>query len=96
MCIRDRHGDVQRLKDLLVDDVLHQRQLLGSHRAEMGEVEAHPLVVLIGTGLMHMAAQHLAQRLLQQMGAGVVAGDGAPAALGHADVYKRQSIASRM
>ena len=50
----------------------------------MSEVEAHPLVVFVGTGLMHMAAQHLAQRLLQQMGAGVVAGDGAPAALGHA------------
>ncbi len=50
----------------------------------MREIEAHALVVFVGTGLMHMRAQHLAQRLLQKVRARVVAHDGMAALPLHA------------
>ena len=59
-----------------------KRQLFRSHRTEVGKVKAQALVVLIRTGLVHMVAQHLAQGSLQQMGARMVAGNGAAAADG--------------
>ena len=77
-------GHVQRLEDLLVDDVLHQSQLLRSHRTEVGKIEAQALIVLIRTSLMHMIAQYLTQGSLQQMRTRVVAGNGAAAAAAHA------------
>ena len=64
-------GDVHRLEDLVVDDLLHAEQLLGSDSAEVGKVEVRDLCILIGACLMHMVAQHFTQRCLQQMGGGV-------------------------
>ena len=69
-------GDVHGLKDLVVDDLLHTGQLLRSDRAEVGEVEVGDLGVLIGASLMDMVAQHLTQSSLQQVGSGMVAGNG--------------------
>ena len=77
------HSYIHRGKDLLVYDVLYQRNLLRGHRAEVGKVKTYPFVILVGTSLMHMVAQHIAQRLLQQMSTGMVAGDGTAAALVH-------------
>ena len=73
-----------RLKDLVVDDLLHTGQLLRGDRAEVGEVEVGDLGVLIGAGLMDMVAQHLAQSSLQQVGSGMVAGNGHAVLLVHA------------
>ena len=56
---------------------------LGGDGAEVGEVEVGDVGVLIGAGLMDMVAQHLAQGCLQQVGGGVVAGDGPAVFLVH-------------
>ena len=66
--------DLQRVEDLVVDDLLHLGQFLGGDGAEVGEVEVGDVGVLIGAGLMDMVAQHLAQGCLQQVGGGVVGG----------------------
>ena len=68
--------DVQALEDLLVDLLFDLDQLLGGDGAEMGEVKAGDVVVLIAARLMHMVAQNLTQRFLHQVGGGVVAADG--------------------
>ena len=77
-------GDVHRLEDLVVDDLLHAEQLLGSDSAEVGEVEVGDGSILIGACLMDVVAQDLAQSCLQQVGSGVVAGDGHAVFLIHA------------
>ena len=69
-------GDVHGLVDLVVHDLLHAGQFLGRDSAEVGEVEVGDLSILIGACLMHMVAQHFAQSCLQQVGGGVVAGNG--------------------
>ena len=58
--------------DLLIYQLLHLLQLLGSHCGEMGEVKAQAPCVHVGTGLFYMLAQHQAQRLLKQVGGAVV------------------------
>ena len=77
------HGDVHGVEDLIVDDLLHPCQFLGGHGAEVGKVEVGDGGILIGTCLMHMVAQHLTQGSLQQVGSGVVAGNGHAVALVH-------------
>ena len=57
-------SDVHRLEDLVVDDLLHADQLLGSDSAEVGEVEVGDGSVLIGACLMDVVAQDLAQSCL--------------------------------
>ena len=69
-------GDVHGFVDLVVHDLLHAGQLLGSDRAEVGKVEVSDLCILIGACLMDVVAQHFTQSCLQQMGGGVVAGNG--------------------
>ena len=70
------HGDVHGLEDLVVDDLLHTGQLFRGHGTEVGEVEVSDGGILVGTSLVHMITQHLTQGSLQQMGGGVVAGNG--------------------
>ena len=77
------HGDVHGVEDLIIDDLLHPCQFLGGHGAEVGKVEVGDGGILIGTSLMHMVAQHLTQGSLQQVGSGVVAGNGHAVALVH-------------
>ena len=66
----DRHHlrlHSQILRNLLIDDLFHTPDLIRRHSRRMGEVETSTLSVLIGTGLLHMAAQHLSERFLQQV-----------------------------
>ena len=79
-------GDVHGLVDLVVHDLLHAGQFLGSDSAEVGKVEVRDLCILIGACLMHMVAQHFTQRCLQQMGGSVVAGNGHAVFLVHLSV----------
>ncbi len=51
-------------------------QLLGGHLLEVGEVEAQRLGVDIGALLLHVAAQHLAQGIVEDVGGCVVASSG--------------------
>ena len=76
-------GHVHGVKDLVVDDLLHLGQLLGRDGAEVGEVEVGHMGVLVGACLVDMVAQHLPQGRLQQVGGGVVAGDGPAVFLVH-------------
>ena len=65
-------------RNLLIDDFLHPVQLFLGHGREMAEIEAQPLPVHVGAGLLHMAAQHLPESLVQQMGGAVVLAGVAP------------------
>ncbi len=75
----NRHG----LQYFQVDQALYPGQLLGGEGGEVGEVEAHMLLVYQLAGLLHMAAQHLAQSGLQQVGGSVVAHGVEPLGLLH-------------
>ena len=55
---------------------LDGRDLLGRHGLGVGEIEAQPLRVHQRALLGHVRAQHLAQRLVQEMGGGVVGARG--------------------
>ena len=66
-------------QDLLVGQVLDPLQLLGRHRLVVAEVEAQAVGRDERPGLLDVAAEHLAQGPVQQVGAGVVAADGLPA-----------------
>ena len=61
--------------DAGVDQLLNRGQLRLVQRFEVGEVEPQPLRLHQRPLLGHMLAQHLAQRGMQQVGRGVVAGD---------------------
>ena len=65
------------LAHALVGEALHPGQLLGCHFLEVGEVKAQRLRGHQRAFLLDMRAQHLAQRLVQQVGGGVVARYGA-------------------
>ena len=53
--------------------------LLVGHGVVVAEVEAEPVGADHRAGLLHVLAEHLAQRVVQQVGGGVVAADrGAP------------------
>ncbi len=66
---RYRHA----LEDFFIYDGLNPFPFLRRKRGEMGEVETKPRVGYVRTGLLHMAAQHFAQRFLQKMGGRMVA-----------------------
>lgn len=66
-------GDRQAGKNQTVDQHLDLHQLVGGDSGEMGKVEAAAVGVNQLSGLVHMASQHLAQRILKQMGGGMVA-----------------------
>ena len=63
------------LHDLLVRQALHLDDLFGRHGLEVGEVEAQTAVGDVAARLLHMIAQHLAQRPMQDVRSGVVAAD---------------------
>ena len=69
------------LQNHSVDLILHLLDLLLGHRGEVAEVEAAAVLVVVGTGLMDVGAQHLAQRQLQQVADRVVGHDAAAAQL---------------
>ena len=54
---------------------LHLGDLFGRHGLEVGEVEAQTAVGDVAARLLHMIAQHLAQRPMQDVRSGVVAAD---------------------
>ena len=66
-----RTGWLSRIQ--LVDLVLDVRELLGGERLAVREVEAQLVGPDVGAGLVHVAAEPLAQRGVQQVGGGVVA-----------------------
>ncbi len=59
-----------------VDLVLDLGQLLGGHGRDVGEVEAQAVRADQRTGLVDVAAQDVFERLVEQVGAGMVAGGG--------------------
>src|SRR5690606_11455355 len=70
--------------DLVIDDALQLPQLLGADGFEVAEVETQALTVDQRALLLHMLAQHLAQRGVQQVGGGMVAlGRGTHAVIDH-------------
>ena len=73
--------DRMALQNHPVDLILHLLDLLLGHRGEVAEVEAAAVLVVVGTGLMDVGAQHLAQRQLQQVADRVVGHDAAAAQL---------------
>ncbi len=78
----DRHqprGDGRVLQHDVVGDVLDALDLGRAHRLGMGEIETQPVGRDQRALLRDMVAEHLAQRLVQQVGRGVILADGAPA-----------------
>ena len=67
------------VEDLAVGQVLDGSDLLGADRLEVAEVEPQPVGRHQRALLLHMGAEHLAQRPVQDVGAGVVAADGVAA-----------------
>ncbi len=81
-CIVDRHEprhDGLVLQDDPVGDLLDLRQFFRRDRLLVREVEAQPVAVDERSLLGDMRAQHLAERLVQQMGRRMVGPDGATA-----------------
>ena len=68
-------GNEQPGQNSVVDHILHLVQLLGRDALEVGEVEAQAIRLHQRASLMHMVAQHLHQRRIQQMGGAVGAAD---------------------
>ena len=66
--------ELEVLTDKAVDQLLHTAQLLVSDLLEVGEIEAQRVGADVGSLLLHMVAEHLLQRVVQEMGGGVVAG----------------------
>jgi hypothetical protein len=60
-------------KNLVIDEVLDTTNLVGGHRRIVREVEARLLGIDQRAFLLHMAAEHLAQRLVHQVRRRVVA-----------------------
>ena len=72
------------LQDGLVYNAVHLAQLLSGHGGEVGEVKAQVVGLHQRAGLVHMAAQHGLQGLVEQVGGGVGSAYGVPA--GHVDL----------
>ncbi len=62
-------------QDLGVDEILDPSDLLLGHRPEVAEVEPQAVGRDERTLLAHVVAEHLSQRPVEQVGAGVVAPD---------------------
>ena len=75
------------LQDLLVHTALDLGDLPGRDRGVVGEVEARLLGIHQAALLLHVAAQHLAQRLVHQVRDAVVALGGGAARGVHAGLY---------
>ena len=75
------HGDPDVLvgENLGVDEVLHARRLFRGKRPVMGEIEPQSVRRHQRALLLDVITEHLAQRPVQQVGAGVIAPDGGPA-----------------
>ena len=58
-----------------VGERLDLGDLLGRDRFVVREVEPQPILVHHRAGLLHVLAEHLAERVVEQVGAGVVAAD---------------------
>ena len=74
--LRQRRGDRAHgivAGNPLVDAILHVAQLLGAQRLAVAEVKAELVRPDVGACLVHVVAQALAQRRLQQVRGGVVA-----------------------
>ena len=71
--------DRRVLQHEVVGDVLDLRELLGRHRLGMREVEAQPVGRDQRALLRDVIAEHLAQRLVQEMRRGMVGADGGAA-----------------
>jgi hypothetical protein len=69
---RLEHVHRQRLEDDVVDASLHLPALLGGERRVVGEVEAKLVRPHRRPRLAHVLAQHLAERLMEEVGPGVV------------------------
>ena len=77
LCLVDAHflGDNRAAcQNRIVYQLLDLRQLLGGQRCKVGEVEADMIVCGVGACLLNMVAEHRAERLLEQVGGGVVHG----------------------
>ena len=74
-----------------VGEALDLLDLLGGDRLVVREVEAQPVGRDQRAGLLDVVAEHLAQRVVQQVGGGVVAADGVAAV----DVDRRPSPPGR-
>ena len=61
---------------LAIDNVFDLLQFFVGNLREVRKIEAQPVGMHRRTGLLHMRAQHLPQRRVQQVRAGVVAPDG--------------------
>ena len=72
-------GNGQAGQDGVVDQILHLIQLLGRDALKVSKVEAQAIRLHQRASLMHMVAQHLHQRRVQQMGGAVGAADGGAA-----------------
>ena len=60
------------LTDHIIDDAFHLAQFLIGDFLEVGEVETQRVGTHIGTFLLYMVAQNLLQRVVKQVGGGVV------------------------
>ena len=61
------HGDVHAVEDPVADDLIDPLQLLGRDGREMRQVKAQAIRLHERARLMHVIAQHLAQRGLEQV-----------------------------
>src|SRR5688572_27584268 len=69
---RDVCADGQVLEDLLVHPLLDPLALLGRERLAVREVEAKLVGANSGAGLLRVLAEHLVERLVQEVGARMV------------------------
>ena len=70
-------GHRRILQHDIVGDVLDALDLAGRHRLGMGEVEPQPVGRDQRALLRHVIAEHLPQRLVQEVGGGMICADGA-------------------
>jgi len=61
------YGNIHAVQYHIVDLAHYKHQLIGLHSGKMGEIKSQSVLFHKGTGLAHMAAKHVLQRLLQQM-----------------------------
>ena len=75
------HVDLEPAQDRRIDRVFDLPKLVRRDGGEMGKVKAEEVRLHQRARLMHMLAQHVPQRLLQQVGRAVSASDGGTALL---------------
>ena len=85
-------GDGGILQHDIVGDVLDTLKLFAADRLGVGDVEAQPFRRHQRTLLRHVIAQHLAQRLVQQVSGGVVGADGGAAGMVHVERERQAGL----